>query len=49
MRISIQSTAHLGAAIRAVRRLSRVRIDDLAATEPRGARQAREPTPKRCG
>ena len=32
MRISVRSTADLGAAIRAVRRLSRVRIDDLAAT-----------------
>lgn len=32
MRIPIQSAADLGAAIRAVRRLGRVRIDDLAAT-----------------
>jgi transcriptional regulator with XRE-family HTH domain len=32
MRIPIQSAASLGAAIRAVRRSSRVRIDDLAAT-----------------
>jgi transcriptional regulator with XRE-family HTH domain len=31
MRIPVQSAADLGAAIRAVRRLSRVRIDDLAA------------------
>jgi transcriptional regulator with XRE-family HTH domain len=32
MRVPIQSAASLGAAIRAVRRSSRVRIDDLAAT-----------------
>ena len=32
MRISIQSTVDLGLAIRAVRRHSHVRIDDLAAT-----------------
>lgn len=32
MRIPVKSAANLGAAIRAVRRLSRVRIDDLAAT-----------------
>ena len=32
MRIPIQSTIDLGLAIRAVRRHSRVRIDDLAAT-----------------
>lgn len=32
MRIVIQSAAELGSAIRAVRRHSRVRIDDLAAT-----------------
>jgi len=32
MRIPIQSAAELGLAVRAVRRHSRVRIDDLAAT-----------------
>jgi transcriptional regulator with XRE-family HTH domain len=32
MRIPIQSTVDLGLAVRAVRRHSRVRIDDLAAT-----------------
>jgi transcriptional regulator with XRE-family HTH domain len=32
MRIHIQSVADLGLAVRAVRRQSRVRIDDLAAT-----------------
>ena len=32
MRIPIQSVANLGAAIRAVRRTGRVRMDDLAAT-----------------
>jgi hypothetical protein len=32
MRIPVRSAADLGAAIHAVRRLSRVRIDDLAAT-----------------
>jgi len=32
MRVPIQTAADLGAAIRAMRRLSRVRIDDLAAT-----------------
>ena len=32
MRISIQSATELGLAVRAVRRHSRVRIDDLAAT-----------------
>ena len=32
MRIPIQSVADLGLAVRAVRRHSRVRIDDLAAT-----------------